>query len=141
MARALRITWLEPNNPNLRRVEAVNHVRKKTCLVRDSVNTTKTFTTEACQDTFKIQKGLLNCHSEKVLYLSKCKICGEVPYVGKAKTRFSYRFNNYKSKHRAFRKGNQKVPQKHFHAYYCLDGHSEIEDWNFVIFEQCETHE
>ena len=21
-----------------------------------------------------------------------------------------------------------------------LDGHSGIEDWNFVIFEQCETH-
>ena len=45
------------------------------------------------------------------------------------------------SKHRAFRKGNQKVPQKRFHAHYCLDGHSGIDDWNFVIFEQCETHE
>ena len=29
MARALNINWLEPNNPNLTRVEDVNHVGKK----------------------------------------------------------------------------------------------------------------
>ena len=110
-------------------------------MVCDSINITTTFTTEACQETFKIQKGLLNCDSEKVLYLLKCNVCGEVPYVGKAKTKFRYRFNNYKSKHRAFRKGNQKVPQKRFHAHYCLDGHSGIDDCDFVIFERCETHE
>ena len=103
-------------------------------------STATTFTTEACQETFKIQSGPLTCDSEKVLYLLKCKVCGEVPYVGKAKTKFRYRFNNYKSKHRAFRKGNRKVPQKLFHTHYCLDGHSGIEDWDFVIFEQCETH-
>ena len=40
----------------------------------------------------------------------------------------------------AFRKGNRKVPQKLFHTHYCLNGHSGIEDWDFVIFEQCETH-
>ena len=114
---------------------------KKTCLVCESTSTTTTFTTETCQETSKIQKGLLICDSEKALYLLKCKACGEVPYVGKAKTKFCYRFNNYKSKHRAFRKGNQKVPQKRFHAHYCLDGHSGADDWNFVIFEQCETHE
>ena len=83
----------------------------------------------------------MNCDSEKVLYLLKCKVCGGGPYVGKAKTKFRYRFNNHKSKHRAFRKGNQKVPEKRFHAYYCLDGHIGIDDWNFIIFEQCETHE
>ena len=101
---------------------------KKTCLVCDSISTTSSFTIEACQETFKIQKGPLNCDSEKVLYLLKCKVCGEVPYVVKAKTKFRYRFNNYKSKHRAFRKGNQKVPQKRFHAHYCLDGHSGTDD-------------
>ena len=58
----------------------------------------------------------------------------------KATTKFRYRFCNYESKHRAFRKGNQKVPQKLFHNHYCLDGHTRIEDWDFVIFEQCETH-
>ena len=113
---------------------------EKTCLVCDSISTATAFTTEACQETFKIQSGPLTCDSEKVLYLLKCKICGEVPYVGKAKTKFRYRFNNYKSKHRAFRKGNRKVPQKLFHTHYCLDGHSGIEDWYFLIFEQCKTH-
>ena len=99
---------------------------EKTYLVCDSISTTTTFTTEACQETFKTQKGPLNCDSEKVIYLLKCK-------VGKEKTKFCYRFNNYKSKHRAFGKGNQKVPQKRFHDHYCLDGHSGIDDWNFVI--------
>ena len=47
---------------------------KKTCLVCDSISTTTTFTTEACQEGFKIQKGPLNCDSEKVLYLLKWKV-------------------------------------------------------------------
>ena len=42
---------------------------KKTCLVCDSVNTITIFSTEACQKTFKTQKGRLNCDSKKVLYL------------------------------------------------------------------------
>ena len=76
---------------------------KKTCLVCNSIRTTTTFTTEACGEIFKIQSGPLNCNSEKVLYLLKLKVCGEAPYVGKAKAKFRCRFNNYKSKHRAFR--------------------------------------
>ena len=32
-----------------------------------------------------------------MLYLLKCRICGEAPYVGKAKTKFRARFNNYES--------------------------------------------
>ena len=79
---------------------------KKACLVCDSISTATNFITEACQETFKTSNGSLTCDSEKVLYLLKCKVCGEVPYVGKAKTKIRYRFNNYKSKHRAFRKGN-----------------------------------
>ena len=67
---------------------------KKTCLVCNSVRTTTSFTTEACGKTSKIQSGTLNFYSEKVLYLLKCKVCGEAPYVGKVKTKFRYRFNN-----------------------------------------------
>ena len=67
-------------------------------------------------------------------------MCSEAHYVGKAKTKFQYRFNNYKSKHRAFRKVNRKIPQKRFHDHYCLDGHLGIDDWDFTLFEQCETH-
>ena len=113
---------------------------EKTCLVCDSINTATTFTAEACQETFKIQSGPLTCDSGKVLHLLKWKVCGEVLYLGKAKTKFRHRFSNYKSKHKAFRKGNRKVPQKLFHTHYCLDDHSGIEDWDFVIFEQCEIH-
>ena len=118
----------------------MNHLGKKMCLICDSIRTATTFTTKACQESFKIQKGSLTCDSEKVLSLLKCTVCGEVPYVGKAKNKFRYRCNNYKSKQRAFRKGNQKVAQKLFHTQYCLDGYSGIEYWDFVIFEQCETH-
>ena len=87
---------------------------EKTYLVCDSISTATTLTIEVCQETFKVQSGPLTCDSEKVFYLLKCKVCDEVPYVEKAKTKFRYRFNNCKSKHRAFRKGNRKVPQKLF---------------------------
>ena len=52
---------------------------KKTCLVCDSISTATIFTTEDCQDTFKIQSGPLTCDFEKVLYLLKYQVCGEVP--------------------------------------------------------------
>ena len=32
------------------------------------------------------------------------------------------------------------MPQKLFHDHYCLDGHLGIGDWDFTLFEQCETH-
>ena len=76
--------------------------------------------TEACQGTFKIQEGPLSSDTKKMLYLLKCQICGEVPFVGKAKTKFCYRFNNYESTHRAFRNGKRKVPRKSFHTIYLL---------------------
>ena len=41
--------------------------------------------------------------------------------------------NQRKSKRRAFRKGNQRVPQRRFNAQYCLDGHSEINNWEFLF--------
>ena len=89
--------------------------RKGTWQVCDHIITTKTFTTKACGEVFKIQSGPRNCNSRKFIYLLRCKICDDTPYVGKAKTRFRLRFNNYKSKHRSFRKEKQNVTQKHFH--------------------------
>ena len=61
---------------------------KKTCLVCNSIRTSTTVTTKAYRETFKIQSGPLNYNSEKVLYVLKCKVCGEAPYVAKAKTKF-----------------------------------------------------
>ena len=94
---------------------------------------------EAFGETFKIQSATLNCNPEKGLFLLKWKVGGEAPQVEKAKTKFQYRFNNYKSKHRAFRKGKRRKPQKLFHNHYCLDGHLGIDDWDFTLFQQCET--
>ena len=88
-----------------------------------------TFTTTGCREIFNIQSGTLNSNSEKVHYLQRCKICDDTPYVGKAKTKFHLRFNNYKSKHQSFWEGKQNIPQKHFHSHY-------VED----LFEKCEMH-
>ena len=139
MVIALKTTSSELSFLELMKPGDVNYVGKKTCLVCNSIRTTTTFTTEACGETFKIRSGTLNFNLEKVLYLLQWKVCGEAPYVGKAKTKFWYRFNNFKSKQRAFRKGNRKIRQKLFHDHYCLDGHLGIDDCSFTLFEQCET--
>ena len=76
--------------------------------------TATTFTTKACQEAFKIQNGPSACDSEEVHYLLKCKVCGEVPYVRKANTKFRYRFNNYESKDRAFEKVIKKLLRNYF---------------------------
>ena len=61
---------------------------EKTCLVCNPIRLFTTFATEACEEAFKIQSGYLNCNLEKVLYLLKCKVCHEAPYVGKDETKF-----------------------------------------------------
>ena len=113
---------------------------KGNCQVCDFICDTDTFSTKACGETFKIQSGILNCNSQKVVYLLKCRICGEAPYVGKAKTKFRARFNNYKSAHRSYRK-KRKVSQQRFHEHYGQHSHNGIDDWQFTLIEQCETRE
>ena len=113
---------------------------KGTCQVCDHIITTNTFTTKACGEVFKIQSVPLNCNSEKVLYILRCKICDDTPYIGKAKTKFCLRFNNYKSKHRSFRKGKRNAAQKCFHSHYIENCHRGIDDSEVPLFEKCETH-
>ena len=103
---------------------------KGTYQVCDHIVTTNTFITKV----FKVQKGPLNYNSEKVLYLLRSKICDDTPYVGKAKTKFRLRFNNFKSEHRSFRKGKQNVPQKRFHSHYVQDCYKGIDDWEVTLF-------
>ena len=66
---------------------------KSTFQVCDHIITSNTFTTKAFGEVLKVQSGFLNCNSEKVFYLVRCKICDNTPYVGKAKTKFRLRFN------------------------------------------------
>ena len=61
---------------------------KGTCHVCDHIITTNTFTTKQCEQVINTQNGPLNCNSEKILYLLRCKICDNTPYVGKAETKF-----------------------------------------------------
>ena len=112
---------------------------KGNCQVCDYICDTDIFNTKACGETFKIQSGILNCSSQKVVYLFKCRICGESPYFGKAKTKFRARFNNYKSAHRSYRK-KRKVSQQRFHEHYGQHSHNGIDDWQFALIGQCETH-
>ena len=87
---------------------------KKTCLVCNSIRTTTTFTTEACGEFFEIQSGPLNCNSEKVLYLLKCKVCSEAPYVGKAKTKFDIGSITIKANIELSGKETEKYPRNVF---------------------------
>ena len=113
---------------------------KDILLVGNSISTTATVTTKACMETFGIQSGSLSCSSVKVLHILKSKVRDEVLYVRKAKTKFRYTFNSYKSKHKTFRKGNRKTLKKPLQNHYCLDGHIETDDWEFTLSEQCETY-
>ena len=103
---------------------------------------TDSFSTKSCGEKFKIQSvqsGVLNCNSQKVIYILKCRICGEAFYVGKVKTKFRARFNNYKSAYRSYRK-KRKVSQQRFHEHYGQHSHNGIDDWQFTLIEQCETY-
>ena len=87
---------------------------KKTCLACNSIRTTTTFTTEASGENFRIQSGPLNCNSEKVLCLLKCKACGEAPYVGKAKTKFDIGSTTIKANIELSGKKTEKYPRNLF---------------------------
>ena len=101
--------------PKIDNVGGSEQCGKGNCQVCDYVINTTTYKTKACGEVFKIQNGPLNCNSEKVIYLLRCKICDNTPYVRKDKTKINLRFNNYRSKHRSFRKGKQNVAQRRFH--------------------------
>ena len=97
------------------------------CQVCDFICDTDTFSTKACGETIKIQSGVINCNSQKVVYPLKCRICGETPYVDKGKAKFRARFDNYKSAHRSYSK-KRKVSQQRFHEHYGQHSHNEIDD-------------
>ena len=77
----------------------------RSCEVCESVKDTTQFKKPESEETFGILKGPLDCNSDNVTYLFECKKCQfKFPYVGSAVTKFPFRFTNYKSTHRKFRK-------------------------------------
>ena len=89
---------------------------KRNCQVCQFIVNADTFSSITTDETFKINKGPLNCNSKKVIHLSECKKCKN-PYVGKAQTKFRMRLNNYKSAHKSF-KTKKRETQKLFHGHY-----------------------
>ena len=81
--------------PNMDNAGGSEPCGRGTCQVYDQIITTNTFTTIACGEVFKIQSGPLNCNSEKLLYLLRCKICDDTPYAGKDETKFRVRFDGW----------------------------------------------
>ena len=97
MVKSLRDHLVRAKLPNVEITGRSKSCGKGNCQVCDFICDTDTFSTKTCGETFKIQSGVLNCNSQKVVYLLKCRTCGEAPYVDKVITKFRARFNNYKS--------------------------------------------
>ena len=88
--------------PILNHTLGCERCEKRNCQVCQFIVNTDTFSPITTDETFKINKGLLNCNSKEVVYLSGCKKFKN-PYVGKAQTKFCRRLNNYKSAHKSFK--------------------------------------
>ena len=108
---------------------------KRNCQVCEFIVNTDNFSPITTYQTFKINKGSLNCNSKKVLYLSECKKCKN-PHVGKAETKFHMRLNNYKSAHKSLKIKKREL-QKLFHRHYIQDDHEGKDDWKFTLIDQC----
>ena len=87
--------------PKIDSVEGSQPCGKGTWQLCDNIIRINTFP-KVCEELLKIQSGPLDCNLENVFLPSKGKVCDDAPYVGKAKTKFHLRLDNYKSKHRSF---------------------------------------
>ena len=94
--------------PNVEITAQSESCEKENCQTCNFTCDTDAFSTKAFGETFQIQRGVFNYNSQKVVYLLRCRIRGEAPYVGNAKSKFRARFDNYKSVHRSYRKKNVK---------------------------------
>ena len=90
---------------------------EKNCQVCQFIVNIDTFSPITTDETFKIDKGTLNCNSKKVVYLSECKKCKNL-HVDKAQTKMCMRLNNYKSAHKSLKLRNQKHRNHFMDAIY-----------------------
>ena len=88
------------------------------------------------QREYCIKPDNLNWRSNNVVYLFSCKTCSK-QYAGGTESSRS-RFNNYKSAHRNFSKGNS-VKQVPFHAHFEDDKHHGMSDWESTLVNQAES--
>ena len=86
--------------PNVKIIGRSKSCRKGKPQVFDFLCDTNTFFAKAWDEKFRIQEGTLNCKSHSFVYLLKCRICGEAPYVGNTKTNLEQDLTS-KSEHRS----------------------------------------
>ena len=96
-------------------LEALNYVGRALCQMCDHLITTNTLTTKPCGEVFK------TVTQKRFFTFTDAKFVTILLMLEKLEEKLRLRFNNYKSKHRSFRKGKQIVPQKRFHSHYVQD--------------------
>ena len=94
--------------------------------------TTKTFRSFSTQREYCIKPDNLNCRSNNVVYLLSWKTCSK-QCTGSTES-FRSRFNNYKSPHRNFIKGNT-VKELSSHAHFEDNKHYGMSDWEITLID------
>ena len=105
------------------------------CKIYKHVVTTKTFISFSTQREYSIKPNNLNCCSNNVVYLFPCKTCSR-QHTGSTETFRSW-FNNYKSVHQNFIKGNA-VKQRPFYGHFEDEKHG-ITDWEITLIDLVES--
>ena len=118
------------------------------CQVCNIIVNSDHFSNKEGTRTFNLRKGTFHCNSKGVVYLLTCKTCKK-QYVGSTITTFRERYNNYKSKFRAYFRRREKgtlgegkaIEQaslfEHFIEHGNVSGFSQHkkEDWSFWSFQ------
>ena len=91
-------------------------------------------------ETFKSQRGPINCNLENLLHLWSVNCVVTFLMLEKPKLSFSISSIAKKTKHRAFKRTNRTILQKFFQKHHCFDGHLGIGHWDFTLLEQYKTH-
>ena len=106
------------------------------CEICKHVVTTETFRSFSTKREYCIKPNNLNCRSNNVVFLFSFKACSK-QYTGSTES-YRSRFNNYKSAHRNYIKGNT-VKQASFHAHFEDDKHHGMSDWEVTLIDQRES--
>ena len=106
------------------------------CEICKHVVTTETFRSFSTQRDYCIKPDNLNCCSSNVVYHFSCKACSK-RCIGSTES-FRSRFNNCKSVHRSFIKGNT-IKQVSFHTHFEDDKRHGISDWETTLIDQVDS--
>ena len=107
--------------------------------------------------TYDIRKGTLHCNSSMCIYLMTCNFCKK-QYVGKSEPRFRLRYNNYKTKFRAYYEAWSNgtldqidpIPQAHLYKHFAEhignrfrdeNGKEDFSFWSFQIIDKSPNKE